>query len=329
MATSNCTLYDDKEATLETHMTSVCSGTCDYSEDVKLASNKDADDASKDKIQNDDGTEVTQTLRELTVNEKQRLEQDSRLVSDFKQQKFEQEAQKNWDLFYKRNTTKFFKDRHWTKREFAELVKKQNGERMVLFEVGCGVGNFMFPLLEEEESNIYFYACDFSKRAVDFVKENSLYDPECCCAFHCDITETDLTSHITESCVDVATMIFVLSAIHPDKMVAALQNVHKVLKPGGCLLFRDYGLYDYAMLRFAPGHKLSDNFYVRQDGTRAYYFSIEKLTEIVEEAGFAPTTCDYVHRKTVNKKEGLAVPRIFVQAKFVKHSYNQSDNGPS
>ena len=47
----------------------------------------------------------------------------------------------------------------------------------------------------------------------------------------------------------------------------------QVLKPGGLLLFRDYGLYDHAMLRFGCGHKISTNFYVRQDGTRAYYFS--------------------------------------------------------
>ena len=39
------------------------------------------------------------------------------------------------------------------------------------------------------------------------------------------------------------------------------------------MLLRDYGIYDHAMLRFAPGHKISKNFYVRQDGTRAYYFS--------------------------------------------------------
>lgn len=43
------------------------------------------------------------------------------LVSDFKQIKLEKEAQKNWDLFYKRNTTNFFKNRHWTTREFEEL----------------------------------------------------------------------------------------------------------------------------------------------------------------------------------------------------------------
>jgi methyltransferase-like protein 6 len=68
-------------------------------------------------------TEVTQRLRQLTCEEREALEKDKRVVTEFKQRKFEAEAQKNWDLFYKRNTTKFFKDRHWTKREFSELAQ--------------------------------------------------------------------------------------------------------------------------------------------------------------------------------------------------------------
>lgn len=59
--------------------------------------------------------------RVLSPEEGEKLTKDQVLVSEFKQLKLEKEAQKNWDLFYKRNSTNFFKDRHWTTREFQEL----------------------------------------------------------------------------------------------------------------------------------------------------------------------------------------------------------------
>lgn len=118
--------------------------------------------------------------------------------------------------------------------------------------------------------------------------------------------------------VDIATLVFVLSAVHPDKMLTVLHNIIQVLKPGGLLFFRDYGLYDHAMLRFSPANKLSANFYVRQDGTRAYYFSKDFVEKLFHQAGFETLVSDYAHRRTVNKKEGVDVPRIFVQAKFRK-----------
>lgn len=62
-----------------------------------------------------------QQTRILSSEEEEKLKKDQTLVSEFKQQKLEKEAQKNWDLFYKRNSTNFFKDRHWTTREFEEL----------------------------------------------------------------------------------------------------------------------------------------------------------------------------------------------------------------
>ncbi|XP_062925862.1 tRNA N(3)-methylcytidine methyltransferase METTL6 isoform X2 [Mobula hypostoma] len=257
--------------------------------------------------------------RTLTPAEMEMLMKDQSLVSDFKQQKLEREAQKNWDLFYKRNSTNFFKDRHWTTREFEELnaCRDLEHQKLTILEAGCGVGNCLFPLLECDP-NVFIYACDFSPRAVEFVKQNHLYESERCKVFQCDLTKDDLLENVPADSVDVVMLIFVLSAIHPEKMQMALENIYKVLKPGGCILFRDYGLYDHAMLRFKSGHKLGPNFYVRQDGTRSFFFSDEFVAQLLTSVGYEVLVNEYVFRETVNKKEGLCVSRVFLQCKFKK-----------
>lgn len=45
-------------------------------------------------------------------------------ASDFKRIKLQEELQKNWDKFYLRNKSNFFKDRRWTQYEFDELLKQ-------------------------------------------------------------------------------------------------------------------------------------------------------------------------------------------------------------
>ena len=137
-------------------------------------------------------------------------------------------------------------------------------------------------------------------------------------AFVCDLTQPlSLLSNVPSSSVDIISVIFVLSAIDPLKHSIVVNNLAAVLSPGGRILFRDYGLYDQAQLRFKRGHKIQDNFYKRQDGTRCYYFEVDALRTLFEEAGFEAVECRYVQRQTVNKKEDVSVPRVFVQAQFV------------
>ncbi|XP_015593523.1 methyltransferase-like protein 6 isoform X2 [Cephus cinctus] len=244
------------------------------------------------------------------------LAQNSRLVPEFSAMQLEKNAKKYWDLFYKRNDTRFFKDRHWTTREFEELLDLEK-EHGVLLEVGCGVGNLVYPLLEDGLKIKQIYACDFSPRAIDFVKSHKLYNPEKIIAFQTDVTIENCFSEIHIP-VNVVTLVFVMSAIHPEKFERVIKNLYTVLHTDGVVLFRDYGLYDMAQLRFKPGHKIAENFYMRQDGTRTYYFSVDEVQNMFQSAGFETISCLYVERRTVNLKESIDVPRIFVQAKFKK-----------
>lgn len=87
-------------------------------------------------------------------------------ISEYWQQKYRQDAAKNWNLFYRRNQTRFFKDRHWIEREFPELFASS---AYIVLEVGSGVGNFALPLAEANP-NLTIYACDFASTAIDLLK---------------------------------------------------------------------------------------------------------------------------------------------------------------
>ncbi|KAJ7230691.1 methyltransferase [Mycena pura] len=205
-------------------------------------------------------------------------------VSDPEKQKYHERPARHWDNFYRMNSSNFFKNRKWLHNEFRELISATEPEAgpVTIVEVGCGAGNSVFPLLTENRNpDLSLRAYDYSRHAVKLVQENPLYTSPPIGTIEAavwDLTSETLPDSVTPASVDIVIMVFVFSALHPDEWTQAVSNVHKMLKPGGLVVFRDYGRYDMAQLRFKGGRLLEDNFYIRGDKTRVYFFEMDELS---------------------------------------------------
>lgn len=251
-------------------------------------------------------------------------------VSKFWAAKYGREAAKNWDKFYKRNKTNFFKARHWTTSEetdgfpcLTERAVDGNGNErpIIVIEAGCGVANCAFPLLDVNPQ-LFIYAFDFAASAIALVKEADQYDSERCHAFVWDFCRQDFDDVPDHGALGVAQadycmLVFVLSAVPPELQCQGLRNLHKLLKPGARLLFRDYATNDMAQKRFATKSQIEENWYVRQDSTLSYFFDEDTLQQLMSNAGFDRVYCRRVHRVIKNRKEGVEMHRTFLQAEYI------------
>ncbi|CAN8096074.1 unnamed protein product [Discula destructiva] len=259
-------------------------------------------------------------------------------VSDFDKHRFNTDPAKWWNLFYKNNTANFFKNRKWLQQEFPVLdkVTREDAGPVTLLEIGAGAGNTAFPILAQNKNPAFkIHACDFSKKAVEVMRAHEGYDTAHMQADVWDIASDELPTGLGEGSVDVALLVFIFSALSPLQWKKAVENVHRVLKPGGEVCFRDYGRGDLAQVRFRKGRYLEENFYIRGDGTRVYFFDKDELASIwtgeyhqqseepksedpAKEPLFDVKDLGVDRRMLVNRAKKLKMYRCWLQGRFVK-----------
>ena len=236
-------------------------------------------------------------------------------------------AHRHWNDFYVNHDQKFFKDRKWINIEFPEILKccQVDSGEAVICDIGCAVGNTVFPVLRQNANpRLRIHALDFSSEAIRVLKENKDYDETIVDARVWDMANSaGPPSHIIPGSVDIAILIFAFSALSPQQWQQAIQNIDTLLKPGGLILFRDYGRFDLTQLRLKANRLLQPNFYVRGDKTRMYYFTNEELQTLFHGWDITQNAID--KRMLVNRKEGKKMYRAWVQLKATKRAL-PSDN---
>ena len=224
-----------------------------------------------------------------------------------------------------------------SKRKLQGMNVESPGTPSIVIDLGCGKGNgtllnilaqqqVQASLLEDvmkehpckvsescHKLNVHFI--DASSQAILKLRNDVRYkyvesdDSTCVSSKVYDITTSKLP-HRLESLADTILLLYTLSAVGPyqhqmiqkqnNKLECALENIAKMLKPGGIVLFRDFGRYDDDQLQLNScfGSQICNNFYFRDDskGTAVYFFSMDEVRNMFTRTGFEVLQLDCLRR---------------------------------
>jgi hypothetical protein len=257
-----------------------------------------------------------------------------------------------WDKFYDMHATaRVYKPRRYIFPEFesrfteAITTATESMTELTLFEIGCGHGCTMFPLirlLQEKTrpavnadlSSVafanfrwHYWATDCSREALHLISSHHEYSEVgsnvSLAVYNCENTDVivpvlgrqavDAESQAVKisnfeglTGANVSLCIFTLSAVSPDLHIQCLKNIYAVMSPGSVLLFRDYAVHDMTMYRHTI--RLGSHLFERPEGTLAYYFDKKYLSGIACKSGFEVEEVEYAC-VTIRNRQKLSAPK--------------------
>jgi len=236
-------------------------------------------------------------------------------------------GQETWERLYKTRGEAMFKTRRYMIKAFPELQETLDvSTDLTLMDLGCGAGASLVPILKyfqgacvDHKREMTVLASDISGEAVELLEwsvEKQLM-AESSSAVRLETTTWDLTKPIPDESWlnrgDFGTLIFTLSAIHPDYQLESLRNCVTTLKPNGRLLFRDYGAYD--MIQERCKKRVGEWTVIKLDGVLCTFYTVDRLSKLFQDAGLAlDEPPRYCMVRNVNRKQQSEMLRVFIRA---------------
>lgn len=268
--------------------------------------------------------EWTQEMEiEAEAKIQKQIEQPCRLMD---RHQLEARVREKWDKFYREQGLKAFKDRRWILKDFPEIegrLRPESGPCNIL-ELGCGIGSSITHILENNQNpQLHLYCCDISNTALEFLKTRDYYPPNSnkITVFQADIAnefEEPVRLKTRPESMDFINAIFTFSSMSPEKIKDATNNLVHYLKPGGMFLLRDYTRCDRNQLRFGPGAYISENYYLKADGTTQFFPTTKFVDEVFSGAGMEKVSLETDNNLVVNRKECVKIYRRWIRAKYRK-----------
>ena len=226
---------------------------------------------------------------------------------------------RRWESHFVRHKaapTPFFKERRSLVLQFPLLAGGSADAPLRVLEVGCGNGSSALSLLRCNAHAIV-HATDPSSAAVE-------QTVTACARFGSRLTASVQPDEYTPAAglpapVDVAMILFTLSAVPGSGDVSLLEASAKAVKPGGAVLIRDYGLYDTRHVNDARKSKLlrqdgDQDEYLRPGGMHRRYYSLPGVAKLAAACGLQVEEARLLCVRLQNAKRGLTMNRVYLHA---------------
>jgi len=174
----------------------------------------------------------------------------------------------------------------------------------VVLEAGCGDGKTLSAMGKRFWEVL---AIDFSPEAVRICTRAPFFPGMTCII--ADMTALPLCKH---SC-DAVFLSHVIGHAREGERTEIAREAIRILKPGGCLFFRDFSLSDF---RSGSGSLVEEGTRLRGDGIFTHYFTEQEIMDLFSDLSCSTLSEEVWAMKT---KAGM-VPRAEIAASFRKRT---------